>query len=672
MDFKTFRNAVAKQFERMKKHDLLRTQAEKDEMWTTYLASFPAGSNPVYKERTEHDCNCCKQFIRAVGNVVAIIDGKMESIWDVNAGDPNYQAVTDALSALVKSKPIDNFFLHYEKVAGTDKNFQDTINGVKTWDHFFVNIPQSYVVCGTDIASTLGEFRALHDVLARSLTEITDESISTVQELIAQNSLYRGAEHSFVLASFEKLKKQYKKLKAADRDNFVWSQIKTLPASVSKIRNTVIGSLLVDLSADVEMESAVASFEAKVAPSNYKRPTALVTKAMIEKAKKAIEELGLTSALERRYAALDDITINNVLYANRDARKSMSADVFDDLAAGVSDKKPKSLDKVEEVSIEKFLADILPRAESIEVMVENRHNSNFMSLIAPVDPTARPLFKWPNNFSWSYNGDMADSIKERVKAAGGSVVGDLCCRLAWDYTDDLDFHMKEPNGGHIYFGNRRQKSMCGGMLDVDANGADGQREDPVENIFYADRKQMREGIYLLQVNNYSRRSDGKGFEVEIEFDGQVHRMGFEKVLRSGETIDVAKIKYSKAGGFEIIESLPSSQVTRTVWNVATQTFRKVNVVMLSPNHWDDFAVGNKHYFFMLDGCSNDGQARGFFNEFLKEELNPHRKVIEMVGSKLKTDTSDTQLSGLGFSSTQRNELLCRVKGSFSRLIKIVF
>jgi len=76
--------------------------------------------------------------------------------------------------------------------------------------------------------------------------------------------------------------------------------------------------------------------------------------------------------------------------------------------------------------------------------------------------------------------------------------------------------------------------------------------------------------------------------------------------------------------------------------------------------------------FMLDGCVNDGQARGFFNEFLAEELTPHRKVLEVVGSKMKTDTSDHQLSGIGFSSTQRNSVLCRVKGSFNRVVKVVF
>ena len=44
----------------------------------------------------------------------------------------------------------------------------------------------------------------------------------------------------------------------------------------------------------------------------------------------------------------------------------------------------------------------------------------------------------------------------------------------------------------------------------------------------------------------------------------------------------------------------------------------------------------------------------------------------MVGAKMKTAESEQQLSGLGFSSTQRAAVLCRVTGSFSRVVKIVF
>ena len=46
------------------------------------------------------------------------------------------------------------------------------------------------------------------------------------------------------------------------------------------------------------METAVKAFEAKVAPANYKRPTALITAGMIKKAMADIAEMGLEPALD--------------------------------------------------------------------------------------------------------------------------------------------------------------------------------------------------------------------------------------------------------------------------------------------------------------------------------------------------------------------------------------
>ena len=75
---------------------------------------------------------------------------------------------------------------------------------------------------------------------------------------------------------------------------------------------------------------------------------------------------------------------------------------------------------------------------------------------------------------------------------------------------------------------------------------------------------------------------------------------------------------------------------------------------------------------MLDSCNNDKVSRGFYNEFLRSDLREHRKVFEVLGSKLKTDKSDNQLSGLGFSSTKRDSVMCKVHGSFERVVKINF
>jgi len=664
MDFNKFKTAVAKQFQAMTKHQLFRVDVSGDDLWDRYLAAFPEGTNQIYRERTEHDCNCCKQFIRAVGNVVAIVDGRTVSIWDCEVGEIDYQIVAIGMAELVLSKPIANIFLHTERTSGTDKNFQDTIDGVKTWEHFFVNIPAANVCQPADLGTKLGDALTTCELLKRALREIKTDAIDTVLELIDQNSIYRGAEHKFAVQEYRKV--HYMPL----GDEGVWAISRTLPTSVSRIRNTVIGTLLTDLSDGVPLDAAVRSFEAKVAPANYKRPTALVTKAMIEKAKKQIEDLGLVSALERRYANIDDITINNVLFANRDAKRKMNADVFDDLAAGVKEKP--NLTKVEEVTIEKFIDDILPKATSVEMLFEGRHTGNLVSLVAPADPTAAQLFKWSNGFSWSYAGDVADSIKERVKAAGGNVTGDLCCRLSWSNFDDLDLHMVEPGGQHIYFGWKRS-DRTGGQLDVDMNARAFETRTPVENIFYPSKAKMTEGTYRLHVNNYRKREDKDvGFDVEMDFMGAVHHFAYDKAVKQGENVPVVTFNFSHEKGLEIIESLPSTQASREVWGISTNTYQKVNVAMLSPNHWDDHGVGNKHYFFMLDGCRNDATARGFYNEFLKADLDQHRKVLEMVGAKMRTDGTDRQLSGLGFSSTQRADILCRVSGSFNRIIKITF
>jgi hypothetical protein len=148
---------------------------------------------------------------------------------------------------------------------------------------------------------------------------------------------------------------------------------------------------------------------------------------------------------------------------------------------------------------------------------------------------------------------------------------------------------------------------------------------------------------------------------------------YPKTVRQGETITVARIEYSKKDGVKFLPGgLDSSQATKTVWNVPTQTFQKVNVVSLSPNHWDGEGIGAKHYFFFIDGCLHEGDARGVYNEFLKNEFTPHRKAFDLVGSKMVTGQSDRQLSGLGFSSTVRNDVLVRVGGVFTRTLKVTF
>lgn len=661
--FNKFRSLVNKQFKFMEDNCefLLTTEAPPDDLWKVYLDSFPEGTNPIFRERTEHDCQCCKQFIRRCGNVVAV-DGNNEliSIWDIVGAPDHYQKVADSLSSFVKKHQISNFFINDSKILGAEHNVQLLESGeTLKFEHFCHKLPSKHVRNKESIGGILSDAKSSYDVLKRGLEELTEESFELVLDLIDSNALYRGSEFRDSVYGFSMLKKEYLQLPSEHKERFCWrtsSKVKGL----SRFRNSAIGTLLVDISEGVELDVAVRAFEAKVAPANYKRPTAVVTKKMVDDAQQTIVDLGLRSALQRRHATPEDITVNNVLFVDR--TPTGAGDVFDEMRSDVPEDASK-FKNIREVDIDRFISSALPEAETIEVLLENRFSSNLMSLVSPVDSDAKNMFKWNNNFSWAYNGDLADSIKARVKGAGGNVEGVLRCSLGWYNTDDLDIHVVEPNKNEIYYGVKGQRFNSSGMLDVDMNVSNYVR-DAVENVTWSDKQRMLQGRYKVVVHNFTKReSIDVGFEVEIEYEGTTYTFHYEKPVKDGERVVVAEFNFTREGGIEFIKSLPKKEMTKHVWGLSTCRFHKVSTLMLSPNHWDGQTVGNKHWFFILEGCKNDQPVRGFFNEFLNEEFNKHRKVFEILGNKMKAPVSDAQLSGVGFSSTKRDHFICRVNNS---------
>lgn len=661
MNFHDFKKKASHHFNAMMKEDtLFRLDINGDAVYEAYLNAFHPEENKLFRERTEHDCSACRRFIKVASEIAVIRNGKITTMWDFDAGE--YQHVVDAMKKVIRKAPIANVFVHPEADIGLDKNVEVLPDGTVTWEHLYGKLPNKFVKTGTDKTSLENRMRGDFDVLLRSLTELSLESAEIVKELINQNSLYRGAEHLPAVKEFIKIKMKFDKHKG-DKTVFVWEHVTKNSGSVNRFRNTVIGTLVDDLTSGVALERAVASFESKVAPHNYKRTTALVTKGMIEQAKKKVEELGLTSALERRHATYDDISVNDILFIDRDkANVAETSDVFADLLGGTTE--PKKLDKVEEVNVDDFISKVLPSLTSVELLVENRLNNNTVSILAPANKDAPNLFKWNNGFSWAYNGDVADSIKERVKRAGGVVDAVMRCSLSWFNYDDLDLHCKTPDG-LIYFGN---KYSAGGRLDVDMNAGAGKTREAVENIYWADTP--KPGIYTFKVNNFSKRENvDVGFEVEFEFNGEVIQVSHPTAVRGSSTVEVLQIRVERDGTMTVLNSPFGSTSKNTIGS-----FKKVNAITLSPNHWGEQGVGNKHLFFLMDDMKVEEEVRGFFNEYLRTDLTPHRKVFEILGSKTKVPyvEGESQLCGYGFSETVRNHVVLRVTGKFTRTIKVVF
>lgn len=647
-DFEVFSSKVHAQFTEMSEDELYTVDISGDTLYELYLSSFPEGTNPIYKERTEHDCSCCKNFIRNIGPVVSIRNNKLVTVWDVVDVPFPYDVVAKVLADQVRSTKIASVFRSSEPQYGAQVTRQLLENGqVKNWNHFHGKIATKHY--SRNSGEFVGRFNTMVQTCLRGFNELTQDSLETIQDLIKSKALYRGEEHSRSVEAFAKARREYFKLPVEKRDAYLWQNAQ----AVGGFRNSVIGTLAQDLSAGVDLETAVRSFEVKVAPANYKRPTALITPRMIEDAMKTIEKLGLESALDRRHARLSDVSINNVLWADGSAKAVMKNALKESLfeAATNAYKVTGAID----ISIDEFVKTVLPKTSSMELFVKNSHQNKFVSVTAPAQEDSGKLFKWNNDFGWSYDGNITDSIKERVKKAGGNVNADFRVSLSWFNYDDLDIHAEDPHGRHIYFCNKA------GILDVDMNAGSGRTREPVENLAW---NNPPNGKYKIWVNQYSQReTNDVGFTIEVENQGNIEQYSFNKSVKGNVQVGEFVLQNGVIVDRKIGSGLIGGSISQEKWGVKTEAFAKVQVVMNSPNHWDDNGVGNKHWFFILENCKNDQPTRGIYNEFLNSALDKHRKVFEVVGDKTKCQPEDDQLSGLGFSSTQQDSVVVRVKGS---------
>lgn len=646
-EFHIFARAVNARFDQMSKGELF--TVEHGDLFETYLAAFPAGTNPLFRVRTWHDCSCCKNFVRNIGHVVSLADGKVSTVWDIKDLPYPYDQIAKTLGDVVRQMPIRGLYRTIEKKYGNQKTVEHKDGQVNQYHHFYCEVASSHR--STMPAKDIGDFGTTAKVVHRGLRELKIADAETVIDLIDSNSIYRGSEHRQDVINWMSLKQTYDA--AADKDLFVWLNVK---APGARIKNTVIGSLLEDLADGIDLEKAVKRFETKVAPENYKRSSSLITPKMIDQAVEKLKELDLESAIQRRLATLADVSINSVLFVDNSVKGQMKDGLAGLLMEAV---KPGKVDikHAEKITIDDFLTRIVPQASSIDLLVKNAHLPQFMTVTAPADPSAGQLFKWNNGFAWSYDGDVADSIKAKVKRAGGNV-DDAALRisLAWSNTDDLDLHASAPGIGHIFYGAKA------GVLDVDMNnGWSALSREPVENLSW---RVLRDGVYTAWVHQYRRReSIDPGFTIEVAYGNETLHYTYEKPVIGDVACLTIEIKGGQVVKVTHGQHLQAGSASQNKWGVDTETLVPVDTLMTSPNHWDDQAIGHKHWFFILKGCKTPEPVRGIYNEFLSSKLEPHRKVFEVLGAKTKCPTAQDQLSGVGFTSARGDQATVVVKGS---------
>lgn len=678
---------------------LFRSEITGNTLWEIYLDSFE--NDPIFRDpaSSEHKCNLCCNFIRRYGNIVAIdTNNQIITLFDFTI-EGEFKNTPNALSSKLKSAKIENVFfetfnelnsLNYEKCSknnavfrlGIDKNHKRYTkeeaekfgvvkpNEIRTFNHMFLDIPTAFVdMTGKSVESIISGYKDAKNVFKRAMEEISLDTLHLVRDLISQGSLLDGQTHLYKIEQIIPLKKEFDSIPAAQRDAWCWVNSYKLP--FAKFKNELIGVLCSELAEGEDLNKACQNWNKRVDPANYMKAVAPITKKQIEEAKKFVEENGFEESFNRRFATLADIQMSEILHASAEKAEIKGVSIFDGVKPVVSRHKRNEFDDVEEVSIEKFMSDILPNCTSVEVFLTNQQEGNLVSMTT-ANTVSKPIFKWDNNYSWTYNGNLAgkSQIKEEVRSKGGKVDGVLRFSMMWadgnGDNSDLDLHCIEPNKTEIYYLDK-VSHRTRGNLDIDITRPGGKLA--VENITYPSLSKMDDGVYRLFIRQFSARSS-KGFKAEIEFDGELYSYSYDKPV-SGD-IQIAEVKL-KDGKFSIVHKLqPVDGIGKELYGLETNQFHKVNLMCLSPNHWGENNVGNRHYFFMLEGAKCPVSIRSFHNENLIPELAQHRKVLEVLGNTTMIAPAEKQLSGLGFNATVKDEVILKLSGSHKRVVKVKF
>lgn len=150
------------------------------------------------------------------------------------------------------------------------------------------------------------------------------------------------------------------------------------------------------------------------------------------------------------------------------------------------------------------------------------------------------FFIYPQKTWEERKSDIDAEIKQRVVQAGG-MYSDVDIRFSglWNNENDLDLHVTDPCGHHIYYAtycksNMRGAAPCGGFLDVDMN-VRGETTKPVENVRWP-KGTAPPGKYRFSIQCYRTHAGNPAktpFRAEIEINGKI--MHFEGCTPAGKT-----------------------------------------------------------------------------------------------------------------------------------------
>ncbi len=360
-------------------------------LFDVYLDSF---EDPF--ERQYHNCSCCRNFIERYGALVTISDtGKVKSaLWN-NAALPlnhNYRETLRRLNRAAVLAQIEDQFSWHTETWGLPE--------AGGFEHLWTAVDCVLPPARTeyDANRQMAVKRESYKHLSNALKIMSGTTVQRALELLQTGVLYRSEK---VLPMAEFLNTAFVKtrgLRGEVRERAIWQLVSTAPAAWCTPRASVFGALVEDLQKGMPYETVASRHAQRMNPLNYMRPEG-TTSGNIAQAEKVVAQLGLTSALRRRFAAAHELV---AIWRASNEQKVQG--VFGHLHStksvyNLGEERPQRTF----MTFAKFRRDVLPLAREIKAWVPRR--GDFCAFTTATDPSAPPILKWDsaecrNPFAW--------------------------------------------------------------------------------------------------------------------------------------------------------------------------------------------------------------------------------------------------------------------------------
>lgn len=369
-------------------------ETDAEGLYAAYLASFSEG-----EQRQYHTCSCCKQFIEHFGSLAVVDDaGHIRSaIWDADDAPEHYADAVSAMARLVQRANLTKPFISDERQYGTAKSTVPTTGHI--WTHFAIKPDASRIYKGPITVSAFAAASAKREEfgsVCHALGEYSKDTVAIALKLLTDDQVANSAAvlgQARFLADLHAIKATA--VGSNLRSNLIYRAVAVAPSGFCHPRSSMIATLLDDIASGKTFEQAQRAWNAKMHPLAYQRPQAAPTSGAIAQAEKLFAELGLTPALKRRIARLDEIP---KLWEPKKENEPEANGVFGHLT-------PKGNKSVESmtapaisITLDKFVRTVVGGAAKIEIHLGN--TANFLSVTTSEVEDAPKLLQWDHSFAW--------------------------------------------------------------------------------------------------------------------------------------------------------------------------------------------------------------------------------------------------------------------------------